>query len=67
MSKQPIHKIQYGRVSGAVWENEGQDGKFNSVTFERSYKDGDEIKNTSSFGLGADLSNLERVIFDLKV
>ena len=67
MTKQPVQKIQHGRISAAVWENEGKEGTFRTVTFERSYQDGEEIKNTGSFGLGSDLANLERCIFDLKV
>jgi len=66
-SKQPIYKIRHGRVSLALWENEGKDGKFESFTVERSYKDGEEVKNTGSFGTGIDLSNLDRCLFDLKV
>ena len=66
-TKQPIFKVSYGRVSAAIWENQGKDGVFQTVSFERTFKDGDEYKSTSSYGLGNDLSNLERCLFDVKL
>lgn len=67
-NKEPIFNARYGRVSGAVWENQDKEGNvYHSVTFDRSYTDGEEVKNTKSFGTGSDLSNLDRVMFDIKV
>lgn len=50
--KTPAHKITYGRISAAVWENENsQTGKtFYNVTLERTYFEGDEPKSSTSFG-----------------
>ena len=67
-SKKPTFKTTNGRVSAAVWANESKEnGVFHTVTFERSYQDGEEYKTSSSYGVGSDLSNLERCIFDVKV
>lgn len=63
----PAYKVQHGSVSCAVWENSGKTGTFHTLTFERSYKDGEEFKTTNSYGLGADLDALERCLFSVKV
>lgn len=46
----PIHEIRLGRIKAAVWENETDTGKRHNVTFQRIYKDGDEWKQSESFG-----------------
>jgi hypothetical protein len=33
-----------------IWRNEGTNGSWYTVTFERLYKDGDDRKSSSSFG-----------------
>jgi len=48
--KQPIHKIQVGRVQAAIWEQTPEKGQpFLNVTFTISYKKGDEWKNGYSY------------------
>lgn len=49
--EKPIHKIPLGRITAAIWANRAENGQvwFN-VTVTRSYKDGDQIKDTSTFG-----------------
>ena len=52
MSK-PVHKIRDGLLTANIWANEMTDkGVFYSVTFERSYKDGEEWKSTNSYSNG---------------
>jgi hypothetical protein len=48
--KRPIHEIKIGLVRAAIWRNEGTNGSWYNVTFERLYKDGDDWKSSSSFG-----------------
>ena len=55
--QKPVRKVQSGPVSGAIWENDGKEGTFYSVTFERRYKDGEEYKNASNYGAN-DLAHL---------
>ena len=57
----PIHKITYGRISVAIWENRSQKSgeAFYSVTVERTYFEGDEPKSSSSFGR-EDLLNVSK-------
>ncbi len=51
MSKQkPIHEIRLGAVKAVIWENETDNGKRHNVQIARLYKDGDEWKQTTSFG-----------------
>ncbi len=49
MSQRPVHEIRIGRVRGAVWVNETQNGPRYNVTFNRSYKDGEQWKTSQSF------------------
>ena len=50
MKKKPIHTIRIGAVKAAIWENETKTGLMLNVTFTRSYKDGEQWKNSESFG-----------------
>lgn len=58
--KRPIHTIRRGYVEAAIWKNETDNGAMYNVTLSRSYKDGDELKNSSSFGVG-DLFRVARL------
>lgn len=50
-NSQPIHRIRYGAVSVAIWENQGSNGAFHNATVERTYRDGkDNPKSANSFG-----------------
>jgi hypothetical protein len=50
-SKQkPAHEIRLGRIKATIWENETENGIRHNVTLSRIYKDGDEWKQTGSFG-----------------
>lgn len=62
MADQPVKRFRIGFVEAAIWENEGNGERtFYNVTVQRKYKDGDNIRNTNSFG-HADLLNLARVV-----
>ena len=51
MSKQkPAHEIRLGRVKATIWANETDNGTRHNVSVSRLYKDGDEWKQTTSFG-----------------
>jgi hypothetical protein len=47
---QPVHKIRHGAVSASIWRQEIDEGVVFNVTFQRSYKDGEAWKNSTSFG-----------------
>lgn len=46
----PVHEIRLGRIRAAIWENETQNGTRHNVTVSRLYKDGDDWKDSTSFG-----------------
>lgn len=46
----PAHQVQLGRIKAAVWQNDTEQGVRYNTTFSRSYKDGEEWKNSDSFG-----------------
>lgn len=46
----PVHEVRVGRIRAAIWENETSTGKRHNVTISRLYKEGDDWKDTASFG-----------------
>lgn len=48
--EKPVHEIRLGAVKAALWKNDTDSGVRFNVTFGRLYKDGDEWKNSDSFG-----------------
>lgn len=46
----PVQEIRMGRIRAAIWENETQNGTRFNVTVSRLYKDGDNWKDSNSFG-----------------
>ena len=50
MPQKPVKKIKLGSIQASIWENQGDNGKswFNVVVI-RTYRDGDEYKDTNSF------------------
>lgn len=45
----PEHTIRVGGIQIAVWSNETTKGTFQSITIDKSYKDGETWKRTKSF------------------
>jgi len=56
----PVKSIRVGGVQASIWENPLKDGSgvIRSVTFDKSYKVGDEWKKTQSFKIG-DIAQLQ--------
>ncbi len=51
MAKQkPVHEIRVGRIKATIWENETEQGTRHTVTVSQLYKEGDEWKQSASFG-----------------
>lgn len=46
----PVHEIRLGRIRAAIWANSTENGVRHNVTFSRLYKDGDQWKDSQSFG-----------------
>jgi len=49
-SNRPVHEIRMGRIRAAIWANQSEHGLHHNVTLTRLYKDGDEWKDSASFG-----------------
>ena len=56
----PAHEVRMGRIRATIWENETANGTRHNVTISRLYKDGDEWKDSTSFGRD-DLPLVEKV------
>lgn len=46
----PVHEVRMGRVKAAIWENETQNGSRHNVTVSRLYREGEQWKDSASFG-----------------
>ncbi len=57
-SSAPEHSIKVGGIQLSIWTNETPKGNFQSITIDKSYKDGTEWKRTKSFK-PADLVKLQ--------
>jgi hypothetical protein len=57
MANAPVVKFRVGYVTATVWQNE----RHYNVTLAKSYKDGEEWKETDSLGHG-DLLNAAKVL-----
>ena len=49
VSGKPEHTIRCGGIQIAIWSNDTGKGVFQSITIDKSYKDGDTWKRTKSF------------------
>ena len=63
----PVHMVRYRSLKGAIWRNVvdhgNSSGPLYNVTFSRSYRDGEEWKDSSSFGFD-DLLLLAKIAND---
>jgi hypothetical protein len=46
----PVHKIRHGAVSASIWRTDTEKGPMFNVTFQRAYMEGDDWKNSNTFG-----------------
>lgn len=57
----PVTTLRDGSVKASVWENEGKNGSFHSVTFARTYRDKNgEYADAHRFS-GTDLLKLSKL------
>ena len=48
--EKPVHEVRLGAIKAAIWKNDTEKGVRYNTTFNRLYRDGEEWKNTDSFG-----------------
>ena len=61
-NSKPVYEKRLGSVRVAVFENESDGRKFFNASLTRSYKDGDEWKESSTFNGLHDLAVLKEVV-----
>lgn len=49
-ANRPVHVVRYGAIKAAVWLNQTSSGPMHNVTLGRTYKDGDDWKESGSLG-----------------
>jgi hypothetical protein len=49
-SNAPVHTIRVNGIRASIWANQTEKGVRYNTTFERSYRDGEEWKNSESYG-----------------
>lgn len=64
MSK-PVEKFTVEGVNVSIWENQGPKGAFRTATIQLRYKDGDEWKESRSFG-PKDLERIEKAALEAR-
>jgi hypothetical protein len=57
----PAHTLRDGAIEVAIWRNDGEKGSWYSVTHRRSYKVGEEWKDSDSYGTD-DLLHLAKLL-----
>lgn len=46
----PLHRLADGKLKATVWENEGKDGVYHTVTLAKTYEDRDgQLRDSHSF------------------
>jgi hypothetical protein len=60
-ARKPAEKFRDGAIEVAVWRNESDNGPWFNVTHRRSYKQGDEWKDSDSYGQD-DLLSLAKLL-----
>ncbi len=59
----PAQTFRYGAIKCTIWQNDGRNGPFYNTVITRSYKDGEDWKESHSFGQ-EDLPTLAKAALD---
>ena len=59
----PVQTIRKHSLKASVWRNETRNGPLYNVTLIRTYRDGEEFKDTGSLGFD-DLANAAKLLLD---
>lgn len=58
--QKPAAALRDGAIKATLWQKQGEKGVFFNVTLSRTYKDGDDYKDSYSFS-GAELLRVARL------
>ena len=59
----PFHEIRHRRIRAAIWRNETAKGPMYNVTVSRSFRQGEQWKDSSSFPFD-DLMTVAKALYD---
>jgi hypothetical protein len=62
-ANRPINEVRYGSIKVVIWRNQTANGHMYNVTVARLYKDGDDWRESHSFGQD-DLLVLAKALHD---
>lgn len=62
-ANRPVKEVRYGSIKVVIWRNQSANGPMYNATVARLYKDGDEWKESHSFGQD-DLLVLAKALHD---
>lgn len=62
-TNRPFHEVRHRNIRATVWKNDTAKGSMYNVTVSRSYREGEEWRNSQSFGFD-DLMNLAKALYD---
>jgi len=61
-NNKPVFKTRVGAISGDVWENEGKEGNFLTISTQRSYKDKKDAWQTTNSLRVTDVADMKLVL-----
>jgi hypothetical protein len=59
----PVHALRHGRIRAAIWRNQTEKGAMYDVKVSRSYREGNEWRDSFSFGY-TDLLVVAKLMYD---
>jgi len=59
----PFHEIRHRRIRATVWRNDTAKGAMYNVTLSRSYREGEQWKDSHSFAFD-DLMTVAKALYD---
>jgi len=63
IENRPVHEIRHRNIRAAIWRNDTAKGPMYNVTVSRSYRHGEQWKDSNSFAFD-DLMNLAKALYD---
>jgi hypothetical protein len=59
----PVHTVRHRNLKASIWRNEMEAGPMYKVSVVRSYREGNDWRDTHSFGYD-DLMNVAKLMYD---
>ena len=59
----PVHTVRHRNIKASIWRKETEKGPMYKVSVTRSYREGNEWRDTNSYGYD-DLMNVAKLMYD---